>query len=476
MTGLSPFFAPRSVAVVGAGERPTSSGGAVLRNLIRGGFKGRLIPVNPKGGEILGYTAFPSLTAIGPPVDLVVVVVRPDLIADIVREAGETGNKNILILPGGFREAGPDGAARDAEIRRIAQEFGITIAGPNCAGIMHMAPDYPVAPSFLRNFPPGGGVAAISQSGAILEETIAAAHERGIRLSSAVSVGNAMHLGVTDYLDHLGDDPNTTGILLYIESVEDRERFIQVAQRVAETKPVIALIGGRTADGGAAAANHTGAAAMTDAEADSFCEEAGLIRVESLRRLLVAAKGFGFYPSGMGRRVLLLSNSGGPGVIATDRAVQEGLSLPALPRDMTAALTAELPPEAAVANPLDLLADAREARFGATFDHALPHAGSVFDAILMIHVVPFMVDAGPVIAVLAEKAKAAGIPVMHSMMGTLEHKEDWFGHMQRAGVPMFNDVEEMAECGGLLAQYPAIQARLAGNRENALGEKILHIK
>jgi len=476
MKDLSPFFAPKSIAVVGAGERPSSSGGAVLRNLIRGGFKGRLIPVNPKGGEILGYPAFPSLSAIGPPVDLVVVVVRPDLIPGIVREAGETGSKNVLILPGGFKEAGPEGAARDAEVRRIAAEFGITIAGPNCAGIMHMAPDYPVAPSFLRNFPPGGGIAAISQSGAILEEMIAAAHDRHIRLSSTVSVGNAMHLGVTDYLDHLGEDANTTGIMLYIESVEDRERFVRVARRIAASKPIVALIGGGTPEGGAAAANHTGAAAMSDAEADAFCEEAGLIRVKSLRRLLVAAKGFGYYPKGMGRRILLLSNSGGPGVIATDRAVQQGLSLPALPQDMATGLTAELPPEAAVANPLDLLADAREARFGATFDHALPLAGSVFDAILMIHVVPFMVDAGPVISVLAEKARAASVPVLHSMMGTLEHKKDWFGHMQQAGVPMFNDVEEMAECGGLLAQYPAIQARLASSEENPLEEKILYIK
>ncbi len=476
MTDLSPFFAPKSIAVVGAGERATSSGGAVLRNLIRGGFKGRLIPVNPKGGEILGYTAFPSLTAIGPPVDLVVVVVRPDLIAGIVREAGETGNKNLLILPGGFMEAGPEGAARDAEVRRIAQEYGITLAGPNCAGIMHMAADYPVAPSFLRNFPPGGGIAAISQSGAILEEMIAAAHDRGIRLSSAVSVGNAMHLDVTDYLEHLGGDAETTGILLYIESVDDRDRFIRTARRVAETKPIVALIGGRTTAGGVAAANHTGAAAMSDAEADGFCEEAGLIRVKSLRRLLIAAKGFGYYPGGMGRRVLLLSNSGGPGVIATDRAVQEGLILPGLPPEMSEALTAEFPPEAAVANPLDLLADAREARFAAAFDNALPHAGSHFDAILMIHVVPFMVDAGPVIAVLAEKAKAAGIPVMHSMMGTLDHKEDWFEHMQRYGVPMFNDVEEMAECGGILALYPAVQARLQCSRMNALEEKILHVK
>lgn len=454
MPDLTPFFAPKSIAVVGAGERPSSSGGAVLRNLIRGRFKGRLIPVNPKGGDILGLPSVKSLKEVGDTVDLVVIVIRPDLIPTVVQEAGETGHRNLLILPGGFKEAGIEGADRDALLRNIADRYGITIAGPNCAGIMHMAPDYPVAPSFLRNFPPGGGLAAISQSGAILEELIAASRERNIRLSSAVSVGNAMHLSVTDYLEYLGNDPGTSGILLYIESVDDTDRFIRVAKTVSARKPIVALIGGRTTIGGTAAANHTGAQPMDDDTAENFCRDARIIRVKSLRRLHIAAKGFGFYPGGMGKRMMVLSNSGGPGVIATDRAIHENLSMPDLPESLSEILEEQLPPEASVANPLDLLADAREARFGATFDAAAPHFGKAFDAVLMIHVVPFMVDAGPVITVLAEKAKQAEIPVMHSMMGTLENRRDWFHTMEVAGVPMFNDVEEMAECAGILARYP----------------------
>ena len=453
MKDLTPFFAPRSVAVVGAGERASSSGGAVFQNLIRGGFKGRLVPVNPKGGEVFGHPAATSLRALGAPVDLVVIVIRPDLIPGALQEAGETGHKSVLILPGGFREAGPEGVARESEAKEIAGRFGMTIAGPNCAGIMHMAQDYPTAPSFLRAFPPGGGIAAISQSGAILEELIAASRERNIRLSTTVSVGNALHLGVTDYLAYLGDDPDTKAILLYIESIDDRTAFVETAKRIAAVKPIVALIGGRTAPGGAAAANHTGATAMSDAEIETLCDAAGLIRVTSLRRLMIAAKGFGFYPGGIGRRALILSNSGGPGVIATDRAISEGLELPPLPERLAKTLAGDLPPEAAVANPLDLLADAREARFGATFDAASEHFGREYDALLMIHVVPFMVDAGPVIMTLAEKARSAGIPVMHSMMGTLEQKSAWFTTMEEAGVPMFNDVEEMAECAGILARY-----------------------
>ena len=177
---------------------------------------------------------------------------------------------------------------------------------------------------------------------------------------------------------------------------------------------------------------------------------------------MLAAKGFGRFHQGFGRRVLVLSNSGGPGVLATDRCSAEGLSLVDLPERLAGVLRQRLPAEASVANPLDLLADAREERFGDTLTSALIERDA-FDAILMIHVVPFMVDAGPVIARLAPLCREAGLPILHSMMGTLEHRADWFAAMEAAGVPMFEDAEAMAECAGLLARYPAARARaLAG--------------
>jgi acetyltransferase len=194
---------------------------------------------------------------------------------------------------------------------------------------------------------------------------------------------------------------------------------------------------------------------------DEFCRDCGMLRVDSLRRLLLAAKGFGAFPRGIGKRVLVLSNSGGPGVLCTDRAALEGLDLVPLPAAMAARLKAALPGEASVANPLDLLADAREDRFGLTLEAAIAEGSGAFDAIIGIHVVPFMVDAGPVIARLAQLAPKVGIPFMHSMMGTLAHKDQWFAAMEKAGVPMFNDVEAMAECAGLLARYPARRAHAA---------------
>jgi acyl-CoA synthetase (NDP forming) len=460
---LTPFFAPRSIAVVGAGERPTSSGGAVLQNLRIAGFTGAVIPVNPKGGEMFGHAVQRSLKELNDPADVAVIVIRPDLILDAVREAAESGHRHLIILPGGFAEAGAAGKARDAALRALIQQHDLTIVGPNCAGIIHLQRDARFAATFLRDMPPGpnarGACAFITQSGALGEEAIAAAHGLAIPLGTVVSVGNAVQLGVADYLEFLGADPGTSSVLLYIESIDDVARFRTIARRVAAEKPVVALIGGRTAAGARAAAAHTGAAAQADAAMDALCAECGILRVDSLRRLLLAAKGFGAFPQGLGARVLILSNSGGPGVLCTDRAAREGLDIVALPAAMAASLRALLPPEASVANPLDLLADARDDRFAFTLEAAIRDGAGAFDAILGIHIVPFMVDASAIVARLAAMAPAVPVPFLHSMMGTLPDKDAWFRTMEAAGVPVFNDIEAMAECAGLLARYPALREK-----------------
>jgi acetyltransferase len=457
---LSPFFAPKSLAVVGAGERPTSSGGAVMQLLRRAGYGGRVVPVNPRGGDIFGYEAVTSIAAIEPAVDLAVIVIRPDAILEAVGECADRGIRHLLILPGGFAEAGPVGVARNAELLKLAAQRGITVAGPNCAGIIHLDPAWRFAATFLRDLPPGAkanGLAFISQSGALAEEFIDKANARNLPLTSVVSVGNALHLGVEDYLAWLGERPEIGSALLYIESIEDHERFRRVARAVAARKPVVGLFGGRTEVGARAAAAHTGAVANDDGALDAFCASCGMVRVKSLRRLLLAAKAFGRFPQGLGKRALILSNSGGPGVLCADRAAVEGLELATLPAAMADVLRQQLPAEASVANPLDLLADAREDRFGLTFDAAMAHAAEAYDLIMMIHVVPFMVDAAPVVARLAELARSAKLPLLHSMMGTLPGRTEWFATMESAGVPMFNDIEEMAEAAGLLARYPALR-------------------
>jgi acetyltransferase len=247
-----------------------------------------------------------------------------------------------------------------------------------------------------------------------------------------------------------------------VESFGELGRFKAVARRVARAKPIVALVGGRTAPGVGAVRRHTGGDAIEDAGLDALLVQCGILRVASLRSLLVACKGLGGFPQGIGRRILLLSNSGGPGVLTTDSAVRAGLEMPELPQALAERLRAMLPGEAAVANPLDLLADAREDRFGETLRLALEHGRGTFDAILMLHVVPFMVDASPVVARLAGMARDAGVPFMHSMMGTLPGKKDWFAMLEAAGVPAFDDAEEMAAAAGIAARYGEIRRKLAG--------------
>lgn len=463
--GLQAFFAPRSIAVLGASERATSSGGAVLQNLRIGGYRGQVFPINPKGGTAFGYEVKTSVAALAAPADLVVVVIRPDLILEAVTEAAACGHRHFLILPGGFVEAGPEGQKRDQALRALAAQYDLTIAGPNCAGIIHMGSETLSAgghfgATFLRDFPPGGGIALISQSGALAEEVIAAAHAQNLKIGTVVSVGNGMQLGIADYLAYLGTRPECKAVLLYVEHIADADRFRATARQVAAVKPVVLLMGGASRDGAAAAAAHTGATARDDAAMERFAADCGLLRVKSLRRLLLAAKGFGFFPQGLGPRALILSNSGGPGVLTADQAAVENLSLPSLPAAMQAALRAGLPPEASAANPIDLLADAREERFALTLDSVETQGRGTFDVILGIHVVPFMVEAGPVVDVIAAAAAQHKHPMLHAMMGTLPDKENWFARLEAAGIPAFNDAEQMAECAGILARYPLLRERL----------------
>jgi len=453
---LQSFLMPASVAVVGAGDRPTSSGGAVLRNLVKSGYAGRIVPVNPKGGELFGLPVVRSLAEIAPACELAVVVVRPDLILDVVREAAASGHRNLLILPGGFAEGGEEGKARDRALRELCRAHGLAVAGPNCAGLINLLdPACAYAATFYRDLPRGGAVGLISQSGAIAEEAISASHRIGMPLGAVVSVGNAMQLGVVEYLEQLGGEPACRVILLYAETLGEDARLREVARAVAARKPVVALMGGRTEAGRAAARRHTGSNAPSEQAAADFCRETAMVRVTSLRDMLLAGKALASHPRGIGRRVLLLSNSGGPGVLCTDRCVEEGLQLPALPAPLAQRLRALYPPEAVVANPLDLLADAREDRFGDTLQAVLEEAPGVFDAILMIHVVPFMVDADAVVTRLAQAARGACIPLLHAMMGTLEGKDRWVRRMEEAGVPLFDNVEDMAAAAGVLARVRA---------------------
>ncbi|HYD31796.1 MAG TPA: CoA-binding protein [Azospirillaceae bacterium] len=460
MRDLNAFFHPRRVAVVGAGERPTSSGGAVMRNLARAGFTGEIVPVNHHGSTLFDRPAAVSLKDLGTPADLVVVAVKPEAVPEVVDAAAASGHKNLLILPGGFAESGPEGMERERRVLEAANRAGITIAGPNAAGIIRLSSRQRFAATFLRELPPGGGIAVVSQSGALAEEVVARAQSTPLPVGTVVSVGNALHLGIEDYVEYLGHDPEVSAILLYFESVNDLERFLVIARAITREKPVVALVPGRSEPGRRAASAHTSSISMMPETADAFLEQAGIIRAYTLRELLLAARGLEHHPRGIGRRVLILSNAGGPAVLTADACAIRGLELPPLPGPLAAALRSNLPAEASVANPIDLPADAREDRFGFALEQALRLGREAFDAILMVHVVPFMVDEEPVVHRLAELARGAGMPVLHTMMGAVPRRAEWARRLADAGVALFDNVEDSAVTASLLARHRVLQERL----------------
>lgn len=464
MRDLGAFFHPRRVAVVGADESPTRSGGAVMRNLGRAGFTGEIIPVDAMGGSIFGVEARPSLRDLAEPADLVVIAVKPEAIPGVVEDAAAGGHKNLLILSGGLAESGADGWNRERRVAETAKSAGITIAGPNCAGIIRIGPHHRFAATDLRNLPPGGGIAFISQSRALAEEVVTRARGTPLPVGTVVSVGNTLDLGIEDYVEYLGHDEDVDAILLYVESIKDPERLLLAARAISSRKPIVALMPGRTEAGRQAAGAHTGLSPMMPEAADAFLEQAGVLRATTLRELLLAARGFGFFPQGIGPRALILSNSGGPGVIAADAAALRGMELPPLPAALAAELRANLPGGASVANPIDLPADAPEDRFGFALERALTHGRETFDALMLIHVIPFMVDERAVVERLAELARGAGLPILHSMMGSVPQHDDWSRILADAGVPLFDNAQDMAVTASLLARYRVLREKVASGR------------
>lgn len=448
---IAAMLRPRRIAVIGAADGPVSTGGAVLRNLLAGGFDGEIVPVHPRARHVAGLPARADIGALSPPADLVVVAVRAEATVDAIATAAASGHRRFLLLPGGFAEAGPEGEARDRALRGLAAAHGLSLIGPNCAGFVHLRGGARVAATLMGGLPPGGAIAVVSQSGAVAEEAIALANARGLPLGSVISIGNAADLDAAAFLAYFAGDPQTRSIALYVEALRDPRAFAAAARQARDAgKRIVALFGGTSAAGAAAAARHTGANARAQ-DIDDLCKQTGIVRAPNARMLMLSAALMAADARPTGRRVLVVTNSGGPGVLCADRLAALGLGLPVLPRALAEALRAALPAGCAVANPLDILADAREDRFGAALDLAAGRASGC-DALMVIQGVPRMVDPQPIAARVAALAGRSGVPVMHALIGTVPGRAALTRMLQAAGVAVFDDVDDMAVCAALAMQ------------------------
>lgn len=411
---LLPFFQPAGIAVIGASHDPVKLGFGVARNLTQSGYRGAIHLVNPRGGELMGRPALRSIADIPDPVDLAVIVVPAAVVPDALRACGARGIRAAIIASGGFREVGVEGAALEAEVARIARDLDIRLIGPNCIGLLDT--HLPLDTTFLAPPPPvPGDVAFISHSGAICAAVIDWASGQGFGLSRLVSLGNQTDVSETDVLAPVAEDSHTRVLTLYLEGVRDGRRFIEQAGRVTRTKPVVALKVGRFASGQRAVASHTGALAGHEAAYNAAFQRAGVIRAETNEEMFDWARALAWCPLPQRRDIAVLTNAGGPGVVAADAIEALGLPLAALSDTTVARLRAVLPAAASVQNPVDMLASAGPHEYGDCLAALL--ADDAVGAVMVIMPPPPTHSAESVCKAMVPIIRGSAKPVVVALMG-----------------------------------------------------------
>lgn len=355
--GIDILFNPRSIAVIGASATKGKLGNDVMRNLIDSGFSGRIYPVNPRGGEILGHQAFRSVKEIHGDVDIAVIVIPAQYVIEAVEECGQKGVKALVIITAGFKEVGHDGLQAEHTIIEIAEKYGMVVQGPNCLGIINTHAPYNA--SFSAGTPPKGTIAFASQSGALMTGILDWSLMERIGFSKFVSLGNKAHLDESDFIEAFGRDPDSTFILLYIESVVDGKKFMDACRKVIPHKPIFVVKSGISAAGARAASSHTGSLAGSDTAYDVAFKQCGVSRATSMAELFDVANVFDDMYLPKGKRVAIITNAGGPGILTTDACEVMGLEIARFEPDTIDYLKKNLPPAAAVYNPIDALGTAQ---------------------------------------------------------------------------------------------------------------------
>lgn len=472
------LLTPRSVAVVGAGRSPDSVGHLVLTNLQAAGFTGPIFPVNPRGGEIAGLTAYPSLVVVPGPVDLVVVAVPVGAVMDVVRDAIAKEVHGLVVLTAGFGEVG--GHAAQDELRDLARGNGLRLIGPNCIGVVNTA--IGLDATFAPFAPVPGRTAMQSQSGALGIALLERSARMGLGVSSFVSGGNQADVSGNDLLQYWEDDPGTDVVLLYLESFGNPRKFARIARRVSRRKPIVAVKSGRSSAGVRAASSHTAAMASPDVAVDALFHQTGVIRVDTLDELFDMALVLGSQPLPAGPRVAIVGNSGGPGILATDACVGEGLEVPELSADTQAALRAVVDPNAAVANPVDLVAAATPEHYERALRLVLADEG--IDAVIVVSTTLFAAPADAVAEVAGRVAASTPKPVLGCFLaapdlpplipigvsatpgdpgGSPSPPDSGAAGQPETGVPVFSSPEPAARALARAARYATWRRRPPGS-------------
>jgi acetyltransferase len=451
---LRPILEPQSVAVIGASRQPGTVGYAVLSNLLMGQYTGVVYPVNPKAKAICGVRAYSSVTEIPDPVDLAVVIVRASLVPQVLEECGQKGIKGAIVISAGFKETGPEGAKLEAQVKEIAHHYGIALVGPNCLGVINTDPNYRLNASFAKEMPLPGNIAFISQSGALCTAVLDYAKGQGIGFSKVVSLGNKADVNENDFLAYLWQDPQTQVILLYIEELSDGRRFLQLAREITgegdSRKPILALKAGRTPAGARAVASHTGSLAGSDEVYEALFAQAGVLRADTVEDLFEYAIAFANQPLPNGRRTVIITNAGGPGIMATDACVRYGLELAQLSEKTLDQLREKLPPHASLLNPIDLIGDAQHDRYEAALDAVLGDPN--VDAVVVLLTPQAMTDIENIANVIVQKSKQRVKPILACFMGLVDISAG-VNILKENGVPCYSFPEDAVRALAAMVRY-----------------------
>jgi acetyltransferase len=445
---LDTIFAPKSVAVIGATETIGSVGRTIVWNLMSSSFGGTIYPVNPKRPSILGIKAYPNLTAVPEVVDLIVVVTPAATIPDIIKEAVDVGVKSAIIISAGFKETGPSGVELERQILEHARRGNMRIIGPNCLGVM--SPVTGLNATFASTIARRGSVGFISQSGALCTAILDWSLRENVGFSSFVSIGSMLDVDWSDLIYYLGDDPHTQSIVIYMETIGNARAFLSAAREVALTKPIIVIKPGRTEGAAKAAASHTGSLTGSDEVLEVAFRRSGVLRVNSIAELFYMAEVLGKQPRPKGPRLTILTNAGGPGVLAADSLITNGGELAKISPETMQAFNELLPAAWSHNNPVDILGDASPERYGKALEIAAKDPNS--DGILVILTPQAMTDPTKTAEQLEPYSQSLGKPVIATWMGGNEVAPGE-AILNKASIPAFPYPDTAARVFDYMAHY-----------------------
>lgn len=446
---LREFFRPSSVAIIGASRSPGKLGYVLLKNILESGYRGPIYPINPNAEEILGIKCYPSVLDVDGEVELAVVAIPAGLVPAVAEECGRKGVKAMIVISAGFRESGREGYALERRLIEIGSIYGMRILGPNCLGLIDTWT--PINLTFASGMPKRGEIGFISQSGALGTAILDWMIKHGIGFSSFISLGNKADLDEVDFIEALGEDESVKAILLYIESIERGKRFMEVSRKVSKRKPIVALKGGTSTAGAKAAGSHTGALVGNFTSYKAAFRKAGIILSDSLEDLFNYAISFTWQPIPKGEKVAIVTNAGGPGIIATDLCEKLGIELAELNHETVNRLARSLPPAASIVNPIDILGDARADRYRIAIDGALEDPN--VDALLVILSPQAMTEVRATAEALVEAhGKRGDKPILSVFMGG-GLVEEASRYLKENRIPCFEFPEDGVKALSTLIEY-----------------------